>query len=268
MQGRLLPWYQNRYQSHPLNHWQAEFFIAKQFGFSHIEFILDYNDIDYNPLMNERGLQELKNIVHLSGVDVKSVCADYFMQAPLHSEYQKNSEAVLQKLISNCATLNIKDIIIPCVDESSLKDLQQQDQLAASINKLLPLATKHNINLNLETDLTPQEFKQCLTRFDSKHIKVNYDAGNSAALGFDAKEEFAAYGEHISVLHIKDRIFNNGPIKLGLGDVDFNLIFNLIKQYNFTGTITMQAFRDQDYIHDLSLVREQKLFIEDYLQRL
>ena len=41
MQGRLLPRYKGRYQAHPVNYWQAEFYIAKEMGFDQIEFILD-----------------------------------------------------------------------------------------------------------------------------------------------------------------------------------------------------------------------------------
>ena len=34
MQGRLLPWYKNNYQSHPVNYWESEFYIAKDLGFT------------------------------------------------------------------------------------------------------------------------------------------------------------------------------------------------------------------------------------------
>ena len=37
-------------------------------------------------------------------------------------------------------------------------------------------------------------------------IKVNYDSGNSASLGYSVTEEFAAYGNRIGSIHIKDRL--------------------------------------------------------------
>ena len=51
MQGRLLPKYKGRYQAHPLGYWQDEFYIAKDLGLDCIEFILDYENAELNPLM-------------------------------------------------------------------------------------------------------------------------------------------------------------------------------------------------------------------------
>ena len=51
MQGRLLPKYQGRYQAHPVGYWKDEFPIASQLGLDSIEFILDYNEMEKNPLL-------------------------------------------------------------------------------------------------------------------------------------------------------------------------------------------------------------------------
>ena len=55
MQGRLLPKYQNRYQAHPIGYWKKEFLIASELGLDSIEFILDYNDSEKNPLKPMKG---------------------------------------------------------------------------------------------------------------------------------------------------------------------------------------------------------------------
>ena len=52
MQGRLLPKYLGRYQTHPVGYWKKEFSIAKSFGLNCIEFILDLNDYKKNPLLS------------------------------------------------------------------------------------------------------------------------------------------------------------------------------------------------------------------------
>ena len=48
MQGRLLPKYHGRYQAHPVGYWKDEFPIASQLGLDSIEFILDYNDVEFS----------------------------------------------------------------------------------------------------------------------------------------------------------------------------------------------------------------------------
>ena len=267
MEGRLLPKFENRYQAHPLNYWQAEFYIAKELGFSQIEFILDFNDYKQNPLMSKNGIKSIQQIIKQTGVTVKSICADYFMEAPFHSKHQKSSEKVFNKLIENAKKLSVIDIVVPCVDHSTLKNKKDMKKFAHSINKLLPIAEKANININFETDLPPKRFKSLLKRFDSNNIKVNYDIGNSASLGYDPKEEFKAYGKYISDLHIKDRVLNGGSVKLGTGNADFKTVFKLLKKYKFTGSIIMQAAKDESYIDDLVMVKEQKEFISKYIEK-
>lgn len=267
IQGRLLPRYKNRYQAHPVNYWQAEFNIAKELGLNQIEFILDYNDVEKNPLMSKSGVKEIKEMIKLTGVDVKSICADYFMEAPFHSEHQKQSEKILKKLIKNAKTLNIIDIVIPCVDQSTLKDEKDMKMFVKSISKILPLAEKYGIYINFETDLNPKRFKDLIKKFNHDNIKVNYDIGNSASLGYDPKEEFKAYGKYISDLHIKDRVLKGGSVKLGTGNADFKTVFELLREYKFNGNIIMQAAKNDDYIDDLTMLKEQKRFISKYIKK-
>lgn len=267
MQGRLLPKYKGRYQAHPVNYWQAEFNIAKELGLNQIEFILDYNKVEENPLMSKCGIKEMKNMIKLTGITVKSICADYFMEAPFHSKHQKQSEKVLKKLIKNAKSLNIVDIVIPCVDQSTLKDEKDIKMFVKSINKILPLAKKYGIYINFETDLNPIRFKNLIKQFNHDNIKVNYDIGNSASLGYDPKEEFKAYGKHISDLHIKDRILDGGSVKLGTGNADFKLVFELLKKYKFNGNIIMQAAKADDYVDDLTMLKDQKFFILKYIKK-
>jgi L-ribulose-5-phosphate 3-epimerase len=267
MQGRLLPRYNGRYQAHPLNYWQAEFYLARELGFAQIEFILDYNDYQQNPLMSKNGVKEIRKMIKQTGVEVKSVCADYFMQAPFHSTHQKESQKVLKKLIKSAKKLNVVDIVIPCVDQSTLKDENDFDMLVESIKGVLPLAEKYGININFETDLNPNRFKKLLDRFDSKSIKVNYDIGNSASLGYNPKEEFEAYGEYVSDLHIKDRVLGGGSVKLGEGNADFKTVFSMLKKYKFNGNIIMQSAKADEYIDDLMIVKEQKEFINKYIEK-
>jgi L-ribulose-5-phosphate 3-epimerase len=92
MQGRLLPKYQGRYQAHPVNYWQQEFESAQSIGLDCIEFILDFNDAEKNPLLEKGGVDKILLLTDKTGVSVKTVCADFFMEAPLHSKDNSISE--------------------------------------------------------------------------------------------------------------------------------------------------------------------------------
>ena len=85
-----------RYQAHPIGYWKDEFIIAKEIGLDSIEFILDYNDYMKNPLMSRNGIKEILKIIEQSGVKVRSICADFFMEAPLHSDDAKVRDKILK----------------------------------------------------------------------------------------------------------------------------------------------------------------------------
>lgn len=249
MQGRLLPKLNGRYQAHPLGYWQDEFALAADAGLKYIEFILDFNDFEQNPLMSEAGIAQITEQIQQTGVGVRSVCADYFMEAPLHaasSEVAEKSIAVLERLILNAAKLGVSDIVIPCVDQSSLKQADERDRLVKNLEKPLVLATQQGINLAMETDLNPVDFVSLLNQFNHERVTVNYDTGNSAALGYSIQEEFEAYGDRISDIHIKDRVLGGGSVILGNGNTNFELFFQLLSKLHFSGPIVMQVYRDDE----------------------
>jgi L-ribulose-5-phosphate 3-epimerase len=264
MQGRLVTKYQGRYQAFPIGMWQDEFKVAKECGLDLIEFILDFNDADKNPLLKSGGIDEIVNISRDTGVSVQTICADYFMEAPLHSNDNKvveESLKVLERLLEAAKVLKVTDIVIPCVDQSSLKTKEAVDRFVEQITKIIPKIEKKNINLSLETDLPPKPFVELLDRLDSKNITVNYDIGNSAALGFDSDKELEIYGDRITDIHIKDRTLGGGPVILGEGNADFVKFFKKLKEFDYQGPFIMQAYRDDEGVE---IFKSQLNWIEKY----
>jgi len=260
MQGRLLPKFNGRFQAHPLGYWQEEFHLAKSLNLDLIEFILDFNDVELNPLMTDEGLDEIKQLEEATGVSVQTICADYFMQYPfIDQKYTEDSLQVLQRLIGSAESLGVSDIILPFVDESSLRGEEDFDILVGVLKPVLDMLQGKSINLSLETDLNPRNFLHLLKKFDHKNVKVNYDIGNSASLGYDLEEEFEAYGDFISDIHLKDRKFNDGSVKFGEGDSDFKKLFSFIKKYNYSGPLIMQSYRDEE---GLEIFKEQLTWIK------
>ncbi|MDF3820152.1 sugar phosphate isomerase/epimerase [Leptospira sp. 96542] len=249
MQGRLLPKFKGRYQAHPVGYWQDEFPIAKSLGLDCIEFILDYNDFEKNPLISETGTTEIQKAIEETGVKVVSICADYFMEAPFHSGdpiVVKNSQKVLSTLLKYGSEIGVNDIVIPCVDQSSLRSDSDKKIFYENILPLVKEAELLNINLSLETDLAPRDFLDVIKMFNSTSVTVNYDIGNSASLGFDPTQEFEIYGLHITDIHIKDRKLGSGSVELGTGDAQFSKVLTQIDKLNYSGPLIMQAYRDDE----------------------
>jgi L-ribulose-5-phosphate 3-epimerase len=249
MQGRLLPKYQGRYQAHPVGYWQDEFQIAAELGLGLIEFIFDYDQAERNPLWLQSGLAEIRAVSERTGVRVKTICADYFMEAPLHGpnrDAAAQSGRMLRTLLKNARALGVTDIVIPCVDGAALRNERNILDFIANIRPAGELAERLGVNLALETDLPPRTFRELLDALDSAIFTVNYDTGNSAALGYDPVAELAAYGGRISDIHLKDRRRGGPSVELGTGDTDFQRFFGALSRIGYGGPLILQAYRDEE----------------------
>ena len=82
MQGRLSPIDNGRIQSFPANNWKNEFDIAADCGFDIMEWVIDIDHPELNPIFSKDGRKELNNLKKNSSVSVPSVCCDYFMKNP------------------------------------------------------------------------------------------------------------------------------------------------------------------------------------------
>jgi L-ribulose-5-phosphate 3-epimerase len=265
MQGRLSPKYRNRYQAHPVGYWHQEFSLASDLGLDCIEFILDFEGADNNPLLCEGGTEEILEAAGESGVGVSTVCADYFMEAPLHhpdDAVSDQSEQILRRLVDNGKTLGLRDIVVPCVDQSSILDPEMAGRFVERVARVMDAFVAAEMNLCLESDLAPQPFAELLTRINSERVTVNYDTGNSAALGYDPREELACYGDRITDVHIKDRTLGGGSVVLGTGDTKFGRFFEALQQTDFSGPFIMQAFRDDEGV---GVFRSQLEWIKPHL---
>ncbi len=266
MQGRLLPKYQGRYQAHPVGYWQDEFPLAAEVGLDCIEFILDYNQAEENPLFSHSGRQQIRKLSQSTGVQVYSICADYFMEAPLHGDDPDQTQASLnamRRLLEVAADLEIRDIVVPCVDHSSIQNKSARSRFQQQLAEIIPYAEKLGVNLSLETDLGPDDFKGLLAQLNSPKVTVNYDIGNSASLGFDPEKELGVYGPRISDIHIKDRTLGGGSVKLGTGNANLPRFFSLLSNLTYEGPFIMQAYRDDE---GMNIFQDQLRWVKTLLQ--
>ena len=269
MQGRLVPKVNGNYQAFPLENWVKEFEIAASIGLECIEFIFDDHNLESNPLYSKTGINKIIDVCEATKIQVKSICADYFMQHYIHTNNKIEvieRQNLLIKIIENSAILGVKDIVIPCVDRATIKNPRCRDLFIENIQLPLKVAKKNKINLCLETDLDPFMFSNLIDQIDSSFVTINYDIGNSAANGYNIDEEFSAYGDKISDIHIKDRKYKGSSTLLGKGNVDFLKFFLCYKKYKIQNNIFIfQAYRDEEGV---SIFKEQYLWFLEYIKKI
>lgn len=248
MQGRLNAPEEGRFQSFPRQGWRLEISRAAEIGLRGIEWIYDLFGEGANPLETAEGREELRSLLAEHGVAVVSICADYFMDRPLlRCSQAENAELLgrLQWLLSICAELDVGRVVLPFVDASRIRDENERDQVVANLHQVLPQAERHGVELHLETDLAPQAFRELLDLLDHPLVKANYDAGNSASLGYRPEDEFAAYGARVGSVHIKDRRLGASTVPLGQGDSDFPSLREQLIQYDYRGDFVLQVARGE-----------------------
>jgi len=246
MQGRLVPPEDGRFQSFPRSRWRDEFPIAAAAGLDAIEWIFDAYGEDINPLGTEAGIDEMRALSSQHGVRVESVCADWFMDFPLVADEPIEAGRRWRKLVwlmEKCATANIGRVVVPFVDASAIRNDEHLTSVVAGINGLGAVMDRTQVELHLETALSPAAFAQLLEQTPHPSVKVNYDSGNSASLGFEPRAEFAAYGSRVGSVHLKDRVLGAGTVPLGHGDTDFASLFQCLAEVSYGGDVILQVAR-------------------------
>ena len=265
MQGRLLPPIAGRIQCFPVEGWEREFGLAAKADLECIEWIYDLPGESGNPLASDGGIAEMRRLVELSGVPVLSLCADYFMERllldPEESRSREHRET-LAWLIRRSALAGIGRIVLPFVDASEIRTPEDLDRAAAILEQALPAARECGLELHLETSLAPARFADLLGRLPESLVKVNYDSGNSASLGYDPREELAAYGPRIGSVHIKDRVRGGGTVPLGTGDTRFEDLFAGLRDCGYRGDFILQVARAPE--DEVARARRDRAFVRRY----
>src|SRR5437764_4736663 len=139
MQGRLVPPSGDQIQAFPAGNWRDEFPAARAAGLDSIEWIYDAENDAMNPLVNDDGIAEMRALSSEHGIDVVSLCADYFMAEPLLRGTPDERSMRLTKLdwlLDRCARAGIQHIVLPFVDNSKLETDSDLDDLVALLKKL------------------------------------------------------------------------------------------------------------------------------------
>lgn len=263
MHGRLSPPENGRFQSFPSQSWREEFPRAAEAGLGAIEWIWEAYGADVNPLATDAGVEEIKRLSERHGVAVRSVCADYFMDFPLvrAGNDSKPRRDALAWLIGRCGVAGITRIVIPFVDASRMETAEDQAEAQATLRSVLPEAEAAGVELHLETDLGPEAFAAFLGELDHPFIRVNYDSGNSASLGYAPLDEFRAYGKRVGSVHIKDRVLGGKTVPLGTGSTDFAGLVQGLKDVRYGGEFILQAARGTPG-DEVAWSRQNRLFVE------
>lgn len=267
MQGRLTSARGRGLQFFPFGEWEEEFRKAAKLGLSEIDFSFDERYSE-NPLWSQSGLLSIKALISETGVRIKSICADYFMRLPSHDWLWADNDskfAVCLQAINRTRHVGGEILEIPLLVNSSVNIERKRDNFVNFLRPHLPIARSLGVTLAVETDLSPQ-ILLLLIKALGEDVKVVYDTGYSAYLGYDPEKEIGTYGNFIANVHIKDMVYGGNTVSLGTGDTNFDKIFMMLAKQNYQGSFILQAVRDEDG-REMETIANQINFLSRYLKK-
>lgn len=274
MQGRLSPPEDGRFQSFPRNTWRSELPRAREAGFSYIEWIYDDYGASANPLTTDPGIDELIALKEQYGIATPAVCGDWFMDFPFvrcSEDERARRQRFLAALLRTAARIDAHHLVLPFVDQSSIRTEEEKQIVLNVLTDGLKTAESTGVELHLEADFNPEDFAAFLARIPHPMLKVNWDSGNSSGLGYVASEEFAAYGDRIGSVHIKDRFRKpDGSVEtrpLGTGSADFEDVFASMRRIGYKSGITLQVARGTPG-DEVNFLRTQLAYVQARWERL
>ena len=249
MQGRLSPRVDGKIQAFPAQSWRKEFALAQSLRLSLMEWTIDHNDFAANPLITKDGRAEIIGLKEAHNLRIKSVTADNLMQAPFwKADRLARSELLnaLDVMIRACGEIGIRTIVVPVVDNGSLVNPEQEESLFAGLQSLLPVMAGSNVRIAFESDYEPERLAHFIARYPVPFFGINFDMGNSAALGWEPEREIPVLAPRILNVHVKDRLCGGTTVPFGQGAVKFDAVFRLLDAYGYLGNYIIQGARAAD----------------------
>lgn len=188
------------------------------------------------------------------------------MQAP----FWKASDSIFRDKLLNdlfaiveaCSSLGVRKIVVPLVDNGSITNARQEKLLIKEFRSINGFLIENNVKILFETDFSPIKTKKFIKNFPVESFGINYDTGNSAALGFSPSLEFSLFHYYIHNIHLKDRLLHGGTVPLGEGHVDFKLVFENLKKFNYNKNLILQTARASDGNHVAAILQFRDFILD------
>jgi L-ribulose-5-phosphate 3-epimerase len=269
MQGRLCELVDGKIQAFPWRDWESEFPAAATIDLHVMEWTLDQERLYENPLMTTNGQKKIRKLCLEHDLAIHSLTGDCFMQAPfwkVDGQVRSDLQADFLAISRACATVGIRMIVVPLVDNGRLETTEQENVLIDFLLAQQSFLFEHNLRVIFESDFTPAELARFIARLPAEEFGINYDIGNSAALGFKPAEEFSAYGARVVNVHVKDRVLGGTTVPLRTGGADFDGVFAALTQKKYQGNFILQTARAAEGNH-LEVLSSYRDMTQQWIQQ-
>ncbi len=243
VQGRL-SYSGRKLQFFPQNPFR-EFRLASKIGYEFIEFFGERTKNNKNPLWSDSGIKKYKIISKKNNIKIYSFCDDYIINHPLSGK--KTMDEII-KTLQRLNKLKIKKYILPLYGKSKINS-QNKNNTYKNLSLISKFCKKNNIELLLESNMTPNQFQILKKNINSKNCFFLFDTGNRVLLKRNQVNDIYKFKNDIRHIHLKDKNMFNKNVIIGDGKVDFKSIFIALKKINYRGSFAVESQRGKRIEH-------------------
>jgi sugar phosphate isomerase/epimerase len=240
IQGRL-SFAERKLQSFPKNPIK-EFKLASKIGYNFIEFFGERVKNNKNPIWSNSGIK--KYIKHSKEKNIKifSFCDDYIIN---HSLASIKTFSAIVNTLDRLKKLKIKKYILPLYGSSKLNK-KNKKKFYENISKISKLCSKQNIQLLLESNMSPKEFEKLKKKISAKNCFFLFDTGNRVLLKKNLVKDIYEFKNNIKHIHLKDKNIHNKNVIIGEGMVNFETVFAALKKIKYKESFTIESQRGKN----------------------
>ncbi len=250
--------------------WEERYTLAENAGYDFIELSIDkkrLNKLDYT----DHQIQEVIDAAAKHHMTIETMTLSANRYYPIgDKELRKQGITIIKKAIVLAKKLGVKLIQLTAYDVFRKPSTPETRELyKQGIQEVLDFNKDYGIILAIEVleDVdhfnTSAKLVPFLKEIDSPYLKEYADTGNLVFNGFDPLQDLKDGIEYIEAIHIKDAIVHNEHnIGYGQGLVDFQGVFDYLKQANYQGYLVSECWHEEDYTPDIRTINQ---FIRRYM---
>ncbi|HKR74987.1 MAG TPA: sugar phosphate isomerase/epimerase [Candidatus Nitrosocosmicus sp.] len=235
-----------------------------QVGYSGIEIMCDVPHA-YPPNMTNEKINEIRNTLKKNNLQISNLNAftlfalgDTYHPSWIETKEEQREARVIHT--ANCIEmangLGAKNISIepggPILPSENLSIEAALQLFEQGVKKVLPSAEEKQVKILVEPEPgllieNSKQFVEFIKKFDSQYLKLNFDIGHFYCVNEDPRAlilELQDYIEHFHMADIKDRVHYH--LIPGLGAIDFQNVFQAIKEIGYDGYITVELYPYKD----------------------
>ncbi len=223
--------------------------LARELQADGVELRFGPYDFEQHPLWLPGGPKTLRAQAQAAGLALPSVYGGYFQQFPLSAAdpaARRRHGQVLDRLLDACAEAGVAVLVLPLLGAGELPRDRASDLVVEALTPVTHRALTNNLTLALETILPASELQAFLARVGCPAVRVAYDVGNAAVLGYDALADCQLLGEALGQIRVKDCSPQGLRVPLGRGIVPLAALVQALAQRSFAGWWVLETSASEE----------------------